>query len=159
MAVSAGRDDGTRPAQIGDTFSSRWDRDALRAGALVCLLFAVPLTVVAAVVDSDSGAVNATFFFGAAFGFVIGGGCAAWVQRRGTPISHGMAAAGGTYLVAQAVFIAIALIAGREVNWYAALFTLSLVLTAGLFGGYLGRRLLDRGVTPSTARRADGDRR
>jgi peptidoglycan/LPS O-acetylase OafA/YrhL len=130
----------------------RWDWDALRAGAVVCLVFAVPLTVIAAIVDSDDSGVNALFFFGAAFGFVVGGGCAAWVQRRGTPISHGIVAAGGSYVIAQAVFVVVRLAAGREVNWYGALFTLSLVLTAGLLGGYLGRRLQDKGITPSSVR-------
>ena len=64
---------------------SRWDVAALRAGAGVCLLIAVPLTVIAAIVDSDDGGVQALFFFGAMAGFVVGGGCAAWVERRVQP--------------------------------------------------------------------------
>jgi hypothetical protein len=128
---------------------SRWDADALRAGAGVSLVFAVPLTVLAAVVDSSSAGLNAVFFFGALFGFVLGAGCAAWVQRTGTPLSHGVVTAGGTYLITQAAFIAIALVTGREVNWFGAMFTLSLVLLAGVVGGVLGQRLQAKGFEPS----------
>ncbi len=129
---------------------SRWDVAALRAGAGVCLLIAIPLTVIAAIVDSDDGAVQALFFFGAMGGFVLGGGCAAWVERRGTPISHSVVTAGGTYLAAQAIFVAIRLIAGDDVNWFGVVFTLGLVLLAGVLGGLLGGRLQATGFTPSS---------
>jgi hypothetical protein len=129
---------------------SRWDVAALRAGAGVCLLIAIPLTVIAAIVDSDDGGVQALFFFGAMAGFVVGGGCAAWVERRGTPISHSVVTTGGTYLATQAVFVVIRLIAGRDVNWFGVFFTLGLVLLAGVVGGLLGARLQASGFTPST---------
>lgn len=129
---------------------SRWDVAALRAGAGVCLLIAIPLTVIAASVDSDDGGVQALFFFGAMAGFVLGGGCAAWVEQRGTPISHSVVTAGGTYLAAQAVFVVIRLIAGRDVNWFGIFFTLGLVLLAGVIGGVLGGRLQATGFTPSS---------
>ncbi|MET0661736.1 MAG: hypothetical protein ABWZ42_01260 [Ilumatobacteraceae bacterium] len=129
---------------------SRWDAAALRAGASVCLLIAVPVTVIAAIVDSDDGGVQALFFFGAMAGFVIGGGCAAWVERRGTPISHSVVTTGGTYLATQAVFVVIRLLGGREVNWFSIFFTLGLVLLAGVFGGLLGARLQASGFTPSS---------
>ena len=92
----------------------RWDVAALRAGAGVCLLIAVPITVIAAIVDSDDGGVQALFFFGAMAGFVLGGGCAAWVERCGTPISHSVVTTGATYLATQAVFIVIRLIGGQR---------------------------------------------
>ncbi len=129
--------------------SARWDWQALRAGALVALVFAVPLTIVAAVVNSDNGGLNALFFFGAMFGFILGGGCAAWVQRSGTPMSHGVVSAAGTYLLAQAVFVAIRLVGGDTVNWFSVFFTLGLVSVAGMFGGVLGNRLQQRGFVPS----------
>jgi hypothetical protein len=135
----------------------RWDVDALKAGAGVSLLFAVPFTVLAAVVSSDSGGVNAVFFFGALAGFVLGAGCAAWIQRRGTPLTHGIITAVGTYLAAQAAFIVIRVVSGREVNWMGAAFTLSLVLLAGLIGGVLGRRLQAKGFEPR--RHPSSDRR
>jgi len=128
--------------------NGRWDLDALRAGGLICLVVAVPLTIVASIVDSDSGGLNALLFFGALFGFVLGGGCAAWVQRSGTPISHAMVAAAGAYLIAQLVFVVVRLLRGDDVDWFGIFFTLSLVLGAGLVGGVLGRRLIDRGIRP-----------
>ena len=127
--------------------SGRWDADALRAGASVSLLFAVPITVVAWIVD-DSG-LSAFFFFGALFGFVMGSGVAAWVQEVGAPLSHGIVAAGGTYLIAQGVFVLVRLIGGSEVRWLSVLFTLNLVLLAGLVGGVLGSRLQAKGYHSS----------
>jgi hypothetical protein len=132
--------------------TGRWDWDALRAGASVALVFAVPLTVIAAVVDSDSGGLNALFFFGALLGFIIGAGCAAWVQRMGTPLSHGVVTASGTYLAAQAVFVLIRLVGGSSVNLFGIFFTLMLIAGAGLLGGVLGDRLQRRGVVPSSRR-------
>jgi hypothetical protein len=135
---------------------SRWDLAAVRAGIGVCLLLAVPLTLIAAFVDSDSTGLNAFFFFGAMFGFVLGGGCAAWVQTRGTPMSHGVATTIIAYVGAQSVFILIRLLRGDSVNWFGAFFTLSLVVLAGLFGGILGSQLQARGFAPSTRRPAGG---
>jgi uncharacterized membrane protein YfcA len=86
---------------------------------------------------------------GAVLGFVLGAGCAAWVQRKELPLTHGLATAVGTYAVAQTVFIVIKLARGSEVNWFAALFNLSVMAGAGLIGGLLGKRLRDRGFRPS----------
>ena len=130
----------------------RWDVDAIRAGGAICLVTAVPITVIAAIVDSDSGAVKALFFFGAMFGFVVGGGCAAWIQRTGTPLSHAVVTAGGTYAAAQALFILARLIGGQPVLWFGAFFTLGLVLCAGIVGGLLGSRLQAVGIAPSRTR-------
>ncbi len=132
--------------------SATWDAVALRAGAGVALMISIPVTVIAALVDSDSSGVNALFFFGAILGFVLGAGCAAWVQRVGTPISHGIVTASGSYLAAQAVFVVIRLVRGDEVNWFGVFFTLMLVVGAGLIGGLLGSRLQARGFEPSINR-------
>jgi hypothetical protein len=132
--------------------NGRWDWTALEAGAGVCLLLAIPLTLAAAFVDSDNSGTNALFFFGAMTGFVLGAGCAAWIQRVGTPISHGIVTAMGAYLAAQAVFITIRLIGDHSVNWFGVFFTLSLVMGAGLLGGLLGSLLQSRGFTPSVHR-------
>jgi hypothetical protein len=131
---------------------ARWDVDAIRAGIGVCLLLAIPLTLVAAFLDSDDSGLNALFFFGAMGGFVLGAGCAAWIQGRGTPLSHGMITAMVAYLGAQAVFVTIRLIGGNTVNWFGVFFTLSLVMLSGLFGGLLGSLLQARGIMPSSRR-------
>lgn len=138
--------------KIGAVLPGRWDWQALRAGAMVALVFAVPLTVLAAVVDSDSGALNALFFFGATLGFILGGGCAAWVQRAGTPLSHGVVSAAATYVAVQAVFIAIRLGGGDSVDWFSVFFTFGIVSVAGMFGGVLGNRLQQQGLMPSSTR-------
>ena len=128
----------------------RWDVDALRAGGTVALVFAVPLSVAATwAADRDDTAMALWLSIGAVFGFVLGAGCAAWVQRRDLPLSHGIATAVGTYALAQSVFIAVKLLRGSDVNWFAALFNLSVMAGAGLVGGLLGGRLRSRGFRPS----------
>jgi peptidoglycan/LPS O-acetylase OafA/YrhL len=139
-------------ALIDDT---RWDVDALRAGGMVALVFAVPFSIGAGwAADRDDGALAVWLSIGAVLGFVLGAGCAAWVQRRDLPLSHGLATALGTYVLAQAVFIVVKLLRGSDVNWFAALFNLSVVAGAGLIGGILGKRLRDKGFRPSTSREA-----
>ncbi len=134
--------------------SQRWDWDAIRAGGAVALVFAVPFSHAARwAADSRDDSVLATWLtLGAVVGFVLGAGCAAWVQRVGTPLSHGMVTAVGTYLLAQAVFVVVRLARGLDVRWFALMFNLTVVLAAGLIGGLLGQKLRSRGVLP-------GDRR
>ena len=131
---------------------SRFDPEAVRAGIGVCLILAVPLTLVAAFVDSDDSGLNALFFFGAMFGFVLGAGCAAWLQQRGTPMSHGIVTAMVAYLGAQFVFVTFRLLRGDSVNWFGIFFTLSLVMLAGVIGGLLGSSLQARGIVASHRR-------
>ena len=134
------------------TTAGRWDLAAIRAGIGVCLILAIPLSVIAFLVDSDSAGLNALFFFGAMFGFVLGAGCAAWVQRRGTPMSHGVVTTLVAYVGAQSLFLVIRLVRGEDVNWFGLLFTLSRVVLAGVFGGMLGSQLQARGFVPSSQR-------
>ena len=131
--------------------AERWDVDALRAGGMVALVFAVPFSLAArwAADSRDDSALALWLSLGAVIGFVLGAGCAAWVQRRDLPLSHGLATAVGTYIIAQAVFIAIRLLRGSDVNWFAAFFNLSVVAAAGLVGGLLGQRLRSQGFRPS----------
>jgi uncharacterized membrane protein YfcA len=131
--------------------SGRWDPDALKAGAFVALVFAVPFSIAARwAADSRNDDTLALWLsIGALVGFVLGAGCAAWVQRLDLPLSHALATAIGTYVVAQAVFIAVKLARGGDINWFASLFTLSAVAGAGLVGGLLGGRLRAKGFRPS----------
>jgi len=137
---------------VTDAADGRWDVAAIRAGIGVCLILAVPLTLLAAFVDSDSAGLNAFFFFGATFGFVVGGGCTAWIQHRGTPMTHAVITTTVAYLGAQTVFVLIRLIGGNSVNWFGVFFTLSLVILAGILGGVLGSQLQARGFVPSSQR-------
>ena len=136
------------------TLPSRWDAKAIKAGALVSLVFAIPFSIGSRLAaDGGNGDLAVWMAIGALIGFVVGAGCAAWTQRRGTPLSHGMVTAGGTYLAAQAVFVIVRLLRSEEVRWFAVVFTLSFVLLAGLLGGVLGQRLQAGGFLPSEGRK------
>lgn len=134
---------------------TRLDRTALRQGASVALVFAVPFAVLSRwFADSgDSSGFAALFWLAALGGFTLGAGVAAWVQRVGTPFTHGTITAGGTYIAAQAVFIVVKLARGGDVNWLGAFFTLTVVLVVGVIGGALGAALHRRGFSPSSSRR------
>lgn len=143
---------GDAPAASGTgSPSGRWDVQALKAGAVVALVFAVPFSIAArwAADSQDDSALATWLSLFAVIGFVLGAGCAAWIQRLDLPYSHAIAAASGTYVAAQAVFIVVKLLRGSDVNWFAALFNLSVVLGAGLVGGLLGQRLRSKGFRPS----------
>lgn len=130
--------------------NDRWDVPAIRAGAMVSLVFAVPFSIAARVAaDDDNSGLAVGLVLGALVGFVLGAGCAAWIQQRGTPLSHGMVTAGGTYLAAQAVFVVVRLVRSDSVSWFALLFNLSFVLVAGVIGGVLGQRLQSSGFQPT----------
>lgn len=128
----------------------RWDVDALRAGGMVALVFAVPFSLAArwAAESKDDPNLATVLTLGAVLGFVVGGGCAAWVQRVDLPLSHGLVTAVGTYVLAQAVFVVIQLATGNDVSWVGVLFNLTVTAGAGLLGGFLGRRLRAKGVYP-----------
>ena len=129
----------------------RWDVPALKAGGMVALVFAVPFSIGSRwAADRDDSNLAVLLAIGAVLGFVVGAGCAAWVQRVGFPLSHGIVTAVGTYLVAQGVFVAIRLIRGSDVRWFALLFNLSVTVGAGLVGGVLGERLRAKGFRPSS---------
>ena len=129
---------------------ARWDTAALRAGAGVALVFAIPFSIAARVAaDSDNSELAVVLTLAAVAGFVVGAGCAAWVQRVGTPLSHGIVTAAGTYLAAQTVFVIVRIVRGDDVRWLAVLFNLTVVVFAGMIGGLLGARLRASGVQPS----------
>ena len=131
--------------------AERWDTAALKAGASVSLVFAVPFSIAArwAADSQDDSALAVWLSLGAVVGFVLGAGCAAWVQRLDLPYSHALATATGTYIAAQAVFILLRLIRGADVGWFAAFFNLSVVVGAGVLGGALGQRLRSKGFRPT----------
>ncbi|MET0143478.1 MAG: hypothetical protein ABW328_01640 [Ilumatobacteraceae bacterium] len=130
----------------------RWDWDAIRAGGAVALVFAIPFSIAArwAADSRDDSGLAVAFSLCAVLGFVLGAGCAAWVQRTGTPLSHGLVTAVGTYLAAQAVFALVRLARGQDVRWFAIMFNVTVVLAAGLVGGLLGQKLRSRGILPGS---------
>lgn len=135
---------------------SKLDWNALRAGASVALVFAVPFSVAARIVadGDDHPGIAALLSLAALVGFILGAGVAAWVQQLQLPLKHGIICAVGTYVAAQAVFIIVRAIRGNEIRWLAALFNLTAVAVAGLIGGGMGSALQRRGFTPSSRTRA-----
>ena len=133
---------------------SRFDPQALRAGASVCLVFAIPFSIAARwAADNDNSGLATLLSLAAIAGFVLGAGVAAWFQQRDYPLAHGLVTALATYVAAQAVFIVVKGIRGGEIHWFAALFNVAPVLGAGLLGGFLGMRLQRKGFIPSAQRR------
>lgn len=141
--------DRTDEKKIQAVLASGWDPVALRAGATVCITLAVPFRILAAIVGGDSGGLNAFLFLLFLFFFVIGSGCAAWVQRAGTPMSHALVTATATYAVIEIGFVIVRLVRGTEIPWFGILLTGTIVVTCGLIGGFLGNRLQAQGVQPS----------
>ena len=129
---------------------STLDAGALKQGGSVALVFAVPFSIGSRLMADHSAKSpwTAVLWLAALAGFTLGGGIAAWVQTKGLPLLHGMVCASGTYLVAQAVFVAIKLLRGGNVRWLAIFFTFSAVLFAGLVGGGLGSAMRKRGILP-----------
>ena len=126
------------------------DWRAVRAGGSVALILAVPFSFAArwfADNGDDSGAATWLSLL-ALVGFVLGAAIAAWVQACDLPLIHGIVTAVLTYAVAQAVFVVVRLLLGREVHWFAVFFNLTAVAVAGLIGGLLGSALHRRGVYP-----------
>ncbi|MEN9803263.1 MAG: hypothetical protein RIS41_110 [Actinomycetota bacterium] len=133
---------------------SRWDRAAIRAGGSVALVFAVPFSVAARLVAGDTtpeggrAALAALLSFGAAVGFLLGAGVSAWHQNRRTPLSHGLVTAGVAYVIPQAVLVVVKVARGGDVRWSGVMFNLTVALAMGVFGGFLGSYLQDRGMQP-----------
>ena len=132
------------------------DRSALQQGAWVALVFAVPFSVGSRWAADQNSPWASVLWLAALAGFTLGAGIAAWVQRTGFPLLHGLLCAGGTYLAAQSVFIVLKLFRGGTVRWIAVFFTFTVVLFAGLIGGGLGSALRRRGLLPSGQRAAGG---
>ena len=139
----------SNPVPASDA-NSRWDLPAIRAGASVALVFAVPLSIAARLVSGSGLAVLLSF--AAALGFLLGAAVAAWHQQKRTPLSHALVTATSTYLVAQAVFIVIKLARGGDVAWSGVMFNLAITMTMGVFGGLLGSSMQRRGAYPQGRR-------
>ena len=133
--------------------NDRWDIPAIRAGASVALVFAVPLSIAARLVSGSGWAVLLSF--AAALGFLLGAAVAAWHQQKRTPLSHGLVTAISTYSAAQAVFIILKLIRGGDIAWSGVMFNLAITMTMGVFGGFLGSSMQQRGAYPQGRRPAN----
>ena len=129
---------------------SRWDTQAIKSGATVALVFAVPFSITARVF-SDSG-IAVILSLCAAIGFLLGAAVAAWHQQRRTPLSHAIVTAALSYIIPQTIFIIVKLARGGEVRWLGVFFNLTVTLTVGVIGGFIGSAMQKTGATPKGRR-------
>ena len=133
---------------------SRWDLTALRAGALLALVIAVPAWIGAGWSSGrESFTLNAVFTLLALVGFVLGAACSAWIQQRSYPLAHGVVTAVGTYVAVQVIVSTYRVLMGLGVNAFSLLLFTTVAAVAGLIGGLLGGRMRRLGFVPSTQRR------
>ncbi len=130
--------------------TARWDGQAIREGASVAVLFAVPFTIIARLAfdDSDKSGWASVLGLASFLGFVLGAGVAAWRQQRGAPLSHGVITATGVFVVVQIIFAVIRVAGGNSLHVGKIIVSLSLTALAGLLGGLLGGFLQREGTAP-----------
>lgn len=127
------------------------DREALRAGASVTLLFAVPPTLIARFVldnNDDTSGWAPLLSLIAVMGFVLGSGVAAWRQQSQRPMMHAVIAGAGVFIAAQAAFLVLRIATGGDVRVMRILTSFSLALVASVIGGLLGNFLQKNGIRP-----------
>ena len=131
--------------------TDRLDVQALREGASVTLLFAVPPTLVARFVldnGNDASGWAPLMSIIAVFGFVLGSGVAAWRQNARRPMTHATLAGAGVFIVAQSLFLLIRVATNGDVRVMRILTSFSLSLVASVIGGLLGNFLQKNGIRP-----------
>lgn len=137
-------------ADLSAEHGGRWDIPAIRAGASVALVFAVPFSIAARIMSGSDIAILLVFL--ATLGFLLGSAVSAWHQQRGTPLSHAMVTAAGAYIVPQSVFIIVKLARGGDVTWSGVILNLLVTVSVGAIGGILGSSLQARGAYPQGRR-------
>jgi hypothetical protein len=134
-----------------------WDASAIQTGGLLALAIAVPLWIAASwAQDSGRPGLTLVLTLGALFGFVFGAAGAAWSQRRGLPLAHGLVTAVGTYLLVQFVVSVYRVATGSSIDGFRILFFVTVAAGAGLLGGFLGMRMRQTGMLPSRERSLSG---
>jgi hypothetical protein len=136
------------------------DRDALRQGVLIAAGIAIPAALIGLLfVDDAHGASNdgwtVLFPVVVLLGLVLGAGCAAWVQRNGAPLTHGIATALVVFVGVQLVGIARRTLSDESIDWGRVVSSLLLSLLAGTIGGLVGGWLAGR--MPATRDSGGGD--
>lgn len=135
---------------VGDTL----DRSAIGTGAITIALFAVPLAIGANVAaDHARPGLALVCNLGVVAAFVVGSGCAAWIQRSSLPIVHGVVTALVTFTTLTALSVLYRIVTGQTVYWFRELFLATIVAAAGALGGVLGARLRSKGIQPRHAQR------
>jgi hypothetical protein len=83
---------------------------------------------------------------------MFGATAAAWSQRKGLPLAHGLVTSVGTYLLVQLVVSVYRIANGEGIDWFRILFFVTVAAGAGLIGGFLGMRMRQTGMVPSRER-------
>jgi len=132
------------------TLSDRFDLVAIRRGAGVAAMFALPIQVIARIaVDEDRrSGWTSVITLAILASLVLGSGVAAWHQRRNSPLSHGVVTSASVFIALQIVFSIVKVLQGDSIAWGRIIVSLGLSLVAGVCGGLLGSTLLRRGMEP-----------
>jgi uncharacterized membrane protein YfcA len=115
------------------------DRPAVLKGMATAAVIAVPFALLGlAASDEDSlGWAGWLSVVGILLGLVIGGFIAARDQRLGAPLTNGIIAAVGVYVVVQGIGILKRAVASEELNWAKYASSLLLSIVAGTVGALL----------------------
>ena len=126
--------------------NDRLDPKALKEGALVAAVVAVPAGVVGRVLSDRPDQPDWLWVLVVVVlaGLVSGAAVAASRQDRGFPLTHGVVTAVGVFVAVQTVGILIRLLRGDPISWSRVTSSLLLSLMAGMAGGLLGSALLSQ---------------
>jgi hypothetical protein len=115
------------------------DRPAVIRAMVVAAVITVPFAILgSAASDANSlGWAGWLAVVGVLLGLVIGGFLAARDQRVGAPLTNGIVAAVGVYVVVQAIGILKRMVADEELNWAKYASSLLLSIVAGTVGALL----------------------
>lgn len=134
------------------------DRSAVITGAVTTALFAVPLALGAGWAASRGASGVALWCnLGVLAAFVVGSGCAAWVQTTGYPLAHALITSIATFLALTGIGVIVAIARGQSPHWFRQLFLLTATMAMGVLGGMIGARLKASGIEPGQRRRPPAD--
>lgn len=131
---------------------NRFDASALRQGGSVAAFFALPFGIAAAFFRDDRKGLASALTVLVLVGLVLGAGVAAWKQRRGTPLTHGIVTAVGAFVVIQTFGVARRSLAGEPLHWSRIVSSLVLSGLAGMLGGLMGSWAIKPSARPPEGR-------
>src|SRR6516164_1838994 len=115
------------------------DRPAVLRAMIASAIITVPFAILgtAASDDNSLGWAGWLAVVGVLLGLVIGGFLAARDQRVGAPLTNGIVAAVGVYVVVQGIGILKRMVADEQLNWAKYASSLLLSIVAGTAGALL----------------------
>jgi putative membrane protein (TIGR04086 family) len=115
------------------------DRSAVFRAMIVSAVITVPFAILGTAASDDSSLGWASWLavVGVLLGLVIGGFVAARDQRVGAPLTNGIVAAVGVYVVVQGIGILKRVVVDEQLNWARYVSSLLLSIVAGTVGALL----------------------